>query len=236
MHLLAIGLSKHRGGQTYVAPFGIKPEEAWPSCPHCIDAYLAKPTNVTVSVMSHSSLTSSKFIGQRRNKFISWEILQFRYRSSAVCDIALDSLAFNVIFFDVPSKIVKIDKKYTSRLITSFKYSRSEKVLSCKISKKLVLHAVLISLFFLFLFFLDYLFWQFISQLQQMHLRDFGFSFVPLNFSSKKMVRCFAAVLNLEIVWSFSRRKMFIMSELHIRPKFHTKKINLDFTKLKLVK
>ena len=117
MHLAFNGLIKTPQGQTYVAPFDIKPEKARPLCPRQINAYLAKLAIVTVSVVSHTSLTSSEFIGQRRNKFISLELLQLQYRSRAVCDIALDSLAFNVnlkqfISFDVSSEIVKIDEKY----------------------------------------------------------------------------------------------------------------------------
>ena len=99
-------------GLTYVAPLGIKPDEAQPPCFHCIDAYLAILTIVTMSLMLRTSLTSSMLIGERRNKFVSLELLQLQYRSHAVCDIALDFLAFNVISFDVSSEIVKIDKKY----------------------------------------------------------------------------------------------------------------------------
>ena len=46
---------------------------------------------------------------------------QLQYRSRAVCDIALDSLAFNAnlkqfISSDVSSEIVKIDKNYTNKV------------------------------------------------------------------------------------------------------------------------
>ena len=90
-------------------------------CPRQINVYLAKLIIVTVSVMSRTSLTSSEFTRERRNKFISLKLLQLQYRSHAVCDIALDSLAFafnatlkQFFFFDVLSEIVKIDKNYTN--------------------------------------------------------------------------------------------------------------------------
>ena len=90
MHLTFDKLVKTSQGQTYVVHFGIKLKKAWPPSIRRINAYLAELTIVTLSVMSRTFLTSSAFIGERKNKFISLKLLQLQYHSRTVCDIALD--------------------------------------------------------------------------------------------------------------------------------------------------